>query len=297
MPDAVDMLENVSRSVVTVDGRRGYALSGVVYGVDVVVTTSRAVEEETAGEETVQVGTADGRTLGAKLVGRDPATDLALLKLEDAEAAAGLEPVTWAETNILKLGQTVFRLGRPGDTLRATKGILGGLGGVWHTAWGGRLDARVYTDAATFRGFSGGPLVTLGGEVVGLNTAALNRAGDAVVPSAAVKRVVSALLEHGRVRRGYLGLGGQSVRLPADLRERTGQRAGLMVVSLEGEGPAAGAGLVLGDILLKFGGAAVYRPGQLLTGLDETQVGKALTVELLRGGEVQTLQVTVGERP
>ena len=290
MPDAVEMLETVSRSVVTVDGRRGYALSGVVYRVDLVVTTSRAVEEETA-----QVGTADGRTLSATLVGHDPATDLAVLRLEETEGA-GLEPATWAETDALKVGQTVFRVGRPGDELRVTKGILGGLGGVWHTAWGGRLDARVYTDAATFRGFSGGPLVTLNGEVLGLNTAALNRAGDAVVPSATLKRVMSALLEHGRVRRGYLGLGGQSVRLPADIRERLGQRAGLLVVSIEGEGPALSAGLVLGDILLKFGGAAVYRPEHLLAGLDETQVGKAVEVELLRGGELQSLSVTIGER-
>ena len=293
MPDAVEMLETVSRSVVTVDGRRGYALSGVVYRVDLVVTTSRAVEEEA-----VQVGTADGRTLSATLVGHDPATDLALLRLDGVETEeAELEPATWAETDALKVGQTVFRIGRPGDGLRVTKGILGGLGGVWHTAWGGRLDARIYTDAATFRGFSGGPLVTLNGEVVGLNTAALNRAGDATIPSATVKRVVGALLEHGRVRRGYLGLGGQSVRLPADIRERSGQRAGLMVVSIEGEGPALSAGLVLGDILLKFGGAAVYRPEHLLAGLDETQVGKAVEVELLRGGEVRTLNVTVGERP
>ena len=293
MPDAVEMLETVSRSVVTVDGRRGYALSGVIYGVDLVVTTSRAVEEEA-----VQVGTADGRTLSATLVGHDPATDLALLRLDGTEVeGAGLEPATWAETDALKVGQTVYRVGRPGDTLRATKGILGGIGGAWHTAWGGRLDARIYTDAATFRGFSGGPLVTLNGEVLGLNTAALNRAGDATIPSATVKRVVGALLEHGRVRRGYLGLGGQSVRLPAELRERLEQRAGLMVVSVEPEGPAAGAGLVLGDVLLKFGSAAVYRPGDLLAGLDETQVGKTVEVELLRGGEVQTLNVTVGERP
>ncbi|CAN5774032.1 trypsin-like peptidase domain-containing protein [soil metagenome] len=296
MQDAVEMLETVSRSVVTVDGRRGYALSGVVYAADtgasaMVVTTSRAVEEETA-----QVGTADGRTLSATLVGRDPATDLAVLKLEGAAEEMGLEPIVWAEMDTLKVGQTVFRVGRPGDTLRATKGILGGLGGAWHTRWGGRVDARLYTDAAAFRGFSGGPLVTLNGETVGLNTAALNRAGDAVVPSATVRRVVGALLEHGRVRRGYLGLGGQSVRLPAEIRERSGQRAGLMVVSVEAEGPAAQAGLVLGDILLKYGGEAVYRPGHLLAQLDETQVGKALGVELLRGGEIHALSVTVGER-
>ena len=136
----------------------------------------------------------------------------------------------------------------------------------------------------------------MSGEVVGLGTAALNRAGDAVIPAATVQRVVGALLEHGHVRRGHLGLGGQSVRLPSDLRERSNQRAGLMVVSLEADGSAARAGLVLGDILLTFGGAAVSRPGQLLAKLDETQVGKAVTVELLRGGEVKEVSVTVGER-
>ena len=289
---AVEMLERVGHSVVHVDGRRGYALSGVVYTDDVVVTTSRAVEDET-----VKVGTADGRTLDANLVGRDPATDLAVLKVQGTESEeVGLEPAVWAEADTLKVGQTVFRVGRPGDTLRATKGILGGLGGAWHTGWGGRMDAQIYTDAAAFRGFSGGPLLTLNGEIAGLNTAALNRAGDAVIPAGTVKRVVGALLEHGRVRRGYLGLGGQSVRLPAETRERLGQRAGLLVVSVEPGSPAENAGLVLGDILLKFGGAAVYRPEHLLAGLDETQVGKAVEVELLRGGELQSLSVTIGER-
>ncbi len=253
-----------------------------------VVTTDRAVEEET-----VTVGTSDGRTLSAALAGRDPATDLAVLRLEEAEA--GLEPALWAEADTLKVGRTVFRVGRPGDTLRATKGILGGLGGAWHTGWGGRLDAKIYTDASPFRGFSGGPLLTLSGEVVGLNTAALNRAGDAVIPASTVKRVVGSLLEHGRVRRGYLGLGGQSVRLPAEMRERSEQRAGLMVVSVEANSPAANAGLVLGDILLKFGSETVYRPEQLLAGLDETQVGKTVKVQVLRGGEVRELSVMIGE--
>ena len=130
---AVEMLAKVGRSVVRVDGRRGYALSGVVYDENVVVTTDRAVE----GDD-VTLGTAAGETFKAILAGRDPATDLAVLKLE----GTGLEPVTWTETETLKVGQTVFRAGRPGDTLRATKGILGGLGGAWHTGWGGRLDAK-----------------------------------------------------------------------------------------------------------------------------------------------------------
>lgn len=125
---SVEMLSRVGRSVVRVDGRRGYALSGVAYADDVVVTTARAVEEET-----VKVALHDGRTSTATPVGRDPATDLAVLKLEEV----GLEPAVWAEADPLRVGQTVFRVGRPKGTLRATKGIGGGVGGAWHTGGAG----------------------------------------------------------------------------------------------------------------------------------------------------------------
>ena len=285
----VSAIEKVSPSVVRVSARRSYDLSGVVWGADgVIVTTSRAVERE----EDVRVTLADGQTVTATLQGRDPGTDLAVLRAD----VKGLSVPEWADADALKVGQFALIVGRPGESVQATSGIVSALGGEWRTRAGGRIDRFLKGDATTFPGFSGGPLVNLEGAVLGINSSALTRGDSVTLPASTVRRVVGALLEHGGMRRGYLGVGGQPVRLPENLSDTLGKRAGLLITSVAPESPAANAGLVLGDTLVLFDGESVHQPAHLLALLDETRIGKAVPVTLVRGGEVQELNVTVGER-
>lgn len=284
----VEGLKAAGGSIVRVEGRRRYPLSGTVWDEGLVVTTNRAVEE---GED-VRVTLGGGDAHPATLVGRDPGTDLALLRV-----AAALAVPTWVAGKGLEVGQLVLMAGRPGETLEASLGIVGALGGPWRTALGGRVARALRTDARPFPGFSGGPLLTPAGAVLGVNTAALTREGAATLPTETVRRVVEALKLHGRMRRGYLGVGGQPVRLPPELRERAGQGAGLLVTSVQEDTPAAESGLMVGDIVLRFGEAHVRHPGQLAALLDEETVGQTVAVTLARAGALTALSVAVAERP
>ncbi len=273
-------------SVVTVHGRRGYSLSGVVLSDTTVITTNRAVQRE----EDISVVAADGGHLTAELVGRDPSTDLTLLRVE-----AQLQPATWEPSDSLAVGAPIVRLARP-HGLRATFGIVSAAEGSWRTEAGGQLDAYLTSDAVSPRGFSGGPLATLSGSVIGVTTRAF-RDEAITVPTETVRRVADTLLEHGRIPRGYLGLAGQPVRIPKELWEGAGSRRGLMVVSVQAGSPASEAGLALGDTLISFAGSPVTHTGSLLAALDSDAIGQELAVRYLRGGTIEATSVTVGERP
>lgn len=279
MDDFVKVIESVSESIVQVHGRRGYPLSGVVWAKDIVVTTNRAVERD----EDIQIKLADGSLHNATLVGRDPRTDLAVLRVD-----GNLKAATWKTTESLKVGQWLLRVARP-NGIRATHGILGYLGGAWHTAMGGRVEEAIYTDANTFTGFSGGAVVTTNAEVIGINSAALNQSGNAVISTSTIKRVVEAILEHGYVKRGYLGIGTQTVRLPEGME----QRRGLMIIAVEPNSPAHQAGLAFGDTLVHFNGQAVAHPNDLVANLN---VGQTVPIKVLRGGELKEMTITVGEK-
>jgi S1-C subfamily serine protease len=281
MDDFTKAIEQVSESIVQVHGRRGYPLSGVVWSDNIIVTTNRAAERD----EDIAVMIADGGKHAATLVGRDPRTDLAVLKVE-----GNLKAASWKDTQGLKVGQWLLRVARP-NGLRATHGILGYLGGAWHTNSGGKIDEAIYTDANTFTGFSGGAVVTTPGGVIGINSAALNQNGNAVIPTSTVKRVAEAILEHGYVKRGYLGVSTQPVRLPETLGLE--QRRGLMIIAVEENSPAATAGLALGDTLVHFDGHAVEHPAVLASSLT---MGQTVAVKILRGGQLHDMNVTIGER-
>jgi S1-C subfamily serine protease len=285
-----ETVEKAGPGVVRVEGRRRLPASGVVWSSDGVIVTAHHVVER---DENIGVGLLGGETIAATLVGRDPSTDLAVLRVE----AADLAPPTWAEPESLRVGHLVLGLGRPGRTVQATLGIVSALGGSWQTPAGGSVDPYLQTDLVMYPGFSGGPLVDVDGGVLGLNTSALLRGISLTVPTSTVRQVVGTLLAHGRVRRGYLGVGAQPVRLPADLAEELGQETALLLVSVEPDGPAGQGGLLLGDTIVALDGQPVRHMDELLALLGGDRVGTSAPVRFVRGGQTQELTVTIGERP
>lgn len=286
------LVEAAGPSVVRVQARRGPA-SGVVWSTDGLVVTAHHVVE---WDEGLEVGLADGSSVKARLVGRDPTTDLALLKVE----ASGLPVPPWVEASSARVGHLVLALSRPGRSVRASLGIVSVRGDSWRSPAGGRLDAYVQTDIARHPGFSGGLLVLASGEAAGVNTSGLLRGSSLLVPAATVKRVVESLLAHGQVRRGYLGVGTYAVRLPERLARELAQTTALLIVSVEEEGPAARAGLHLGDVLVAFDGQAVRQPGDLLPLLEESRVGASVVARVVRGGEAKEVKIEIalrGARP
>jgi S1-C subfamily serine protease len=283
------VVERVAPSIVRVEARRRRGATGIVWSAEGhIVTTSHAVEHE--GH--IQVGLADGRTVSAELIGRDASTDLALLKAE----TSNLTPLAPAPLDEVKVGHLVVTVARPGRTARATLGMLSTHGEGWRTHAGGRVDRYLETDADLPPGFSGGALVDTQGRLVGLLTAAFSRTAAVAIPNDTLTRVTAALKEHGGVRRGYLGVGAYPVRIPQHLVERAGSEAGLVFLSVDPDGPAHKAGLLLGDVLVSLGGQSLHRVEDLLGFLGDEKVGTTVQARVLRAGELREVPITVGKR-
>jgi S1-C subfamily serine protease len=276
-------------SVVRVAGRRRHPASGVVWSADGVIVTAHHVVER---KREISVGLPDGRTLVAELAGRDPSTDLAVLRVD----AQDLESAEWAAADTLRVGQLVLALGRPGQSIQATLGVLSALGGAWRTRAGGRVDAYLNTDVLMYPGFSGGPLIDTAGRLLGINSSALRRGASMALPAATVQRTVETLLAHGGMRRGYLGVSTQPVPLPDTLAEELSQSTGLLVTHVEPKSPAAEGGLLMGDTIVALGGEAIRHHDDLLGLLSGDQIDVSLPVRVVRAGELLGLDVTVGER-
>jgi S1-C subfamily serine protease len=285
-----DVADQGGRGLVRVEARRRLPASGIVWSADGLIVTAHHVVRR---DEKIQVGLPGGDTVPATLVGRDPTTDLAVLRAE----ASGLKPATWAAPDGLRVGHMVLALGRPGRTVQATLGIVSALGDAWRTPAGGQVDRYLQTDVVMYPGFSGGPLVDPVGKVLGLNTSALLRGVSLAVPAPTVQRVAEMLQAHGRVRRGFLGVGTQPVRLPEEAAQQLGQETGLLLVSVNPGGPAGEAGLLLGDTIVGLDGERVRHLDDLAALLSSDRVGAEVPVRILRGGQVQELSVVIGERP
>ena len=284
-----DVVAAAGALVARVEGRRRFPASGVIWSTDGLVVTANHVVKR---DDQIGVGLADGSHVAATLVGRDPSTDLALLKIDATDLAAA----TWVDAADLRVGHLALALGRPGETVQATLGIVSALGGPWRTAVGGKVDSYVQTDVLMYPGFSGGPLVAADGRVAGLNTSALTRGTSIALPAATLQRVVAELAQHGRVKRGYLGVGLQPVRLAAGIQEALQQETGVMLLSVEDDGPAAAAGLVQGDIVVALDGRPVRHIDGLQALLTGDRVGQRVPVSVVRGGAVTELQIVIGER-
>ena len=276
-------------SVVRVEGRRRMAASGVVLSGDGLVVTAHHVLER---DEEIQVGLAGGEKSAAKVLGRDPSTDLALLKLEAGKPGAA----PWAEAAAARVGEIVLALGRPGNEVMATLGVVSALEGSWRSPLGGSVDRYLQSDVVMYPGFSGGALLTAEGKVIGVNTSGLLRGVSVALPTETVRRVAEALAKHGKIRRGYLGVGVQAVRIPETQAKKVGQDTGLMVLTLEPESPASKAGILIGDVLLALGEDALADLDGLMAALSPDRVNQDLSARLMRGGESHTVKVRIGER-
>jgi S1-C subfamily serine protease len=274
--------EGVGRRVVAIGARRRIPSSGILWQDGVVVTAQHTIQRE----DDIVITLPDGSTAPATLAGRDPGTDLAALRL----ASNGTSAIEVAPLDAIRVGSLVLALGRPGRELTAALGLVSAVGDAWRTWRGGRIDRFIRLDISIYDGFSGGPLVDAEGRVLGVNTSTLLRGAPTAVPAATVNRVIAVLLEHGHVPTGYLGVGMQTVSLSE-------QSTGLMVMSVDPDGPAGRGGVLLGDVITAIDEAAVSDPADVLTHLDADRVGKAARLRLVRAGQPTSVTVTVGQRP
>lgn len=283
--ESLDLPAAVARSapsIVAIHARPRIPASGVHWRAGVVVAASHTIKRD----QDITVTSGSGETRPATLVGRDPTTDLAVLKFEGAE---GVPVAELASSETLAVGQPVLAVGRPGRDATASFGIVSALGGAWRTWRGGAIDRAIRLDLRVLDGFSGGGLVTTSGAFAGINNSALARGAPFTVPVSTINRVVDQLLTSGRIRRGYLGVGVQPVRL------RDGS-IGSIVVGVEPDSPADKGGVLLGDVLVALDGAPVTDSDDLMAALGGDRIGRTVTVRILRAGEPRELPVTIGER-
>ena len=288
--DLAKTVETAAQSVVRVEARRRLPASGIMWSAEGVVVTANHVVER---DDKLRVGLPSGDSVDAELAGRDPTTDLAVLRTDATDVA----PLPLVEPSDIRVGNLVLALGRPGKNVQATLGMVSALGKSWRTGAGGAVDRYVQTDVVMYPGFSGGPLVDASGRGVGLNSSALMRGFNVALPVPTLRRVVDALLTHGRVSRGYLGVGAQPARLPQTVADEVGQESGLLVVSVEPGTPAEDAGVLMGDTIVSVAGEAVRHMDDLLGFLSGDAVGKSVQVKIVRSGQTEEITVTVGERP
>jgi S1-C subfamily serine protease len=284
--------EKVGSNVVAVHARRWVPTSGIEWKRGVVVTAHHSVQRD----EDIKVLLDGGRAVSAKLAGRDPSTDLAVLRMEEGSSSGAPQ---LGDSTSLKLGHLVLALGRTrrGD-LVASSGIIGGIGGEWRNRRGGQLDQHIRLDLALYPGFSGGPLLNARGEVVGINTRGLAHGRAVTVPVATVNRVVEELLKKGHIARPYLGIAMQPVEVPENMRSKlpADTRVGLLVMHVDNGAPAENAGVLLGDVLFEVGGKTVEHVDAIQDSLAIAKIGDVLQIRVIRGGEIKPVSITLGER-
>ncbi|HZQ22475.1 MAG TPA: S1C family serine protease [Terriglobales bacterium] len=284
--------ERHDKSVVAVHARRWMPSSGIEWKRGVIVTANHGIRRD----EDIHVLTSENKPLAATLAGRDPSTDLAVLRVEGAFGAVP----ELGDSASLKLGHLVLALGRSRrGNLVASAGMVGGIAGEFRTWRGGKLDQHIRLDLSLYPGLSGGPLVNAQGKVVGVNTNGLARGRAITIPVSTVNRVVDELLETGHIARPYLGLAMQPVAIPEAMRGKLkfGAENGLLVVHVETGGPGEKGGVLLGDVLVEVQGKPVQEMETITELLAAAKVGQTYSVTVLRGGNAAQLSITLGERP
>jgi S1-C subfamily serine protease len=285
------IVEQSGPAVVGIDSHPRAAASGVHWRPGVIVTAEHALRRD----DEVRIITASGEQLKAELAGRDPGSDLAVVKVAGFDA-----PVATQTNGDIRSGSLTLALGRSRNGgLTASLGIVSNVGGPWQTWRGGRLDRYIRLDLSVYPGASGGAIIDASGQVIGIATAALSRSAPLAIPAETVNRVTDSLLAHGTVPRGFIGVGLQPVALPDHLKAKLNlsQSGALIVVSVHPGGPAEKGGVMIGDLLLELAGKPVGDTDDIQSALDSGSVGKAIPVRVVRGGALADLEITVGQRP
>lgn len=273
--------------VVQVGAGRGRPATGTVFAPDLVLTASHGIEPGGGWE----VRDAAGAARSGEHLGADPATGLAVLRVPGLDAKP-LEP-----SRDVRVGQIAMALGRTwSGALAVSAGLISVIGGPLRTGRGRSVEQVVRADVRVHPLGAGGPLIDAAGRFVGIATGAFMRGTPLFIPSDIARRTGESIVEHGGVRRGYLGVSAQPVRLPAGQRPDSAQELGLLVVAVADDSPARRAGVLIGDVLVGFDGQPVAEHDALLSLLTADRVGKACALQVIRGGELRIVEVTVGTR-
>lgn len=294
------IVERAGQATVAVHARRRLPASGIIWDDSGYIVTANHVVQR---DDDITVGLPNGTTVPATLVGRASGADLAVLKVETGTQTNGgagitLTPATKA-VNAPRVGHLTVAVGRPGTDVLASSGIISIVGGPWRLMGGQTVEGFVRAEVTMLPGFSGGPLIDAWGHVIGLNTSGLGRDGGITIPHATIDRIVAMLKEHGRIRRAFLGIATQPTRITESLQQSLGltQQRGLLLVGLDPDGPAERDGLLIGDVLIGLDDRTIEDTDALQDALGQATIGQALTVKVIRGGAVQSVTVSVGERP
>ena len=283
------LVAQVESTVVAIRGRSRFPSSGIHWQPGIIVTSESYLKR--SEEFTVILGS---DALSARILGRDPSTDVAVLQME----APDLPTAEISDETSVKVGQLVLALGRsPQDGIMASMGLVGTAGDAWQSRNGGLIDRLIRPEVNLYPRLFGGSLVDATGKVLGMNTSGPRRS-PLTIPASTISRVVNQLLEQGQIPRGYLGLGMQPVALPESLRTNLSldSEVGILVVSVESQGPADQGGVLLGDILLSIDGTFLEDVSDVQRKLVTPNIGQALNVQLIRGGQLVEVTVTPGER-
>jgi len=285
-------VQKAGKSIVAVDGRSGHTSSGIVWRADSILTAAHAIRHES----NIGVIFAPGRSVLARLAGRDRGTDIALLKVEKPME---METAKFGDAGSLSVGELAVAVARTRrGNIVASSGIISGLMGEWRLART-RIDQFIRPDLNLFAGFSGGALLNAAGGILGLNTSGLLRGKPITIPASTLSRIAEEIAASGHVAHPYVGLVMQAVQVPASLQKKAGvdAEAGLLVMHVEAGGPADSAGVLLGDILLEMDGRAFGELDDLSEALAKKGAGQEVQTSLIRGGQRLQLTIQVGNRP
>jgi S1-C subfamily serine protease len=287
-----DTVAAAGTAIVAINTGQRVSPSGIHWRKGIVVTSDESLQSH----DELTIVSSSGKSSPIALLGRDPTTDIAVFTLADSET---LPVATIGSSTTLKVGHLVLGLARSieGD-IRSAMGAVSVLGSQWQSMSGGTIDRYIRPDLTFYRGFAGGALVDAAGQVVGMNTTG-KRGTALTIPAETVDRVIAQLLTKGRIARGYLGVGMQTVPLSPQLSATLNLTVstGVILINIEPKSPAEVGGLLLGDILISWDNIPIADPGSVRAFLNRgDRIGQQVNLGAIRGGVLMELAIEIGER-